>query len=84
VRRNKYILIDFPIKALTKKEAAVIAKWTPRVKHHHKDYLRGIREVDHNEYLKQISINKNDLYLKAKNSSEQNNSAIYDRLIDEI
>lgn len=71
VGKDRYILIKFPIKAASKKEAASIARLLPRVKHHHKDAIRDVQEVDYNAYASQLEENKYNKYLNAKNIQEQ-------------
>ena len=46
VGRDKYIPIDFPIKAKSKTEAAAIVRKKARVKKDHKDAVLSVVEVD--------------------------------------
>lgn len=71
VGKDKYILIKFPIKASSKKEAATKARLLPRVKHHHKDAIRDVREVDYDAFASQIEENKYNTYLNVSNIQEQ-------------
>ena len=71
VGRQFFIRIDFPVKADTGKEAAVIARNFPRVKHNHKDAILNCVEIDYEEYQILLKINNNDPYLKCKNPQEQ-------------
>ena len=72
VGRNRYILIDFALKAINGKKAASIARHLPRVKHHHKDAVRNVREVDFNEYNEQLALNSKNAYLNVESKQEQN------------
>ena len=69
--QNHYILINFPIKATSKKEAACIARWIPRCKHHHKDCIRDVNEISYIEFEELMKRNNNDPYLLCKNIQEQ-------------
>lgn len=71
VGRGCYILIDFPVKAYSKKDASRIARDIPRVKHHHKDAIINCREIDYEEYSIVQKINNCDPYLKCKNIQQQ-------------
>ena len=72
VRRKRYILIDFAVEASNGKEAASIARHLPRVKHHHKDAIRNVQEVEYEAYCEQLILNSKDTYLKATSKQEQN------------
>ncbi len=72
VGRNNYREVTFPINAKSGKEAAEIARWLPRVKHHKKDAIVRVFEIDYEKYKVLIEINHNDLYLNCKNIQEQN------------
>ena len=71
VGKQHFIRIDFPVCADSKKEAAEIARYIPRVKHDHKDAILGCVEIDFEEYQIIQKINENDPYLKCKNIQEQ-------------
>lgn len=72
VGKENYIIINFPIKADSKKEAAKIAREIPRVKHNYKDAILGVNEITLEEYKQLCKANSNDPYLKCKNKQEQN------------
>lgn len=72
VGKNRYIPITFPVMAETGKEAAVIARQMPRVKHHHWDAILNCKKVNERLYKKQMRINDNDPYLQVKSKHEQN------------
>lgn len=71
VRRTKYILKYIYIKANDGKEAAKIARKTPRVKHDHKDAIREVKEIEFDEYLNGLKKMDKDMYFKIHNSSDQ-------------
>lgn len=71
VGKNNYILIDFAIKAKSKKEAAAIAKRIPRVKHHKKDAIVDCVEITEEEFNEILMKNNEDLYLQCKNIQDQ-------------
>lgn len=71
VGRNNYLLKWLYIIASSKKEAASIARNTPRVKHDHKDAIRNVIEIDYDNYAEGLVELKNDLYFQVNNSSEQ-------------
>lgn len=71
VGRKNYIVIGFPIMASSAKEAALIARYLPRVKHDHKDAILNVRKIDDIEYEEIEERNDHDLYLKCKNKQEQ-------------
>lgn len=71
VGRNNYILVDFGVAAQCKKEAAQIARHLPRVKHHHKDAIVEIKEVEYDTYKSRRAENSKLGYLKSKNIQDQ-------------
>jgi len=71
VGRHRYMPIQFPIIAETKKEAAKIARKIPRVKHDHKDAILEVRQISITEYQSLIRTNNEDPYLKFKSSYQQ-------------
>ena len=71
VRRNRYILKWFYLKADSGKEAARIIRFTPRVKHHHKDAIREVVIIDYDEYVNGIKIMTSDMYFNVHNSTDQ-------------
>lgn len=72
VGKNNYIKVIFPINAESGKEAAEIARWMPRVKHHMKDAIINVNELTFEEYEELLERNSNDPYLKCQNVQEQN------------
>ncbi len=71
VGRHYCIVITFPIKAESGKEAAKIAREIPRVKHDHKDAIQSVRRITEEEYLSLTQQNSQDDYLQCKNIQEQ-------------
>lgn len=71
VGRMGCIWIDFAVAAENAKAAAAKAKGYKRVKHDHKDAIRGLREVSFEEFLRQRDANDRDPYLHCKNIQEQ-------------
>ena len=71
VRRNYYILKNFYVCALDGKDAAHKVRNSPRVKHHHKDAIRNVIEIDYDEYLIGLDKVSNDAYFLVHNSSDQ-------------
>ena len=50
VGRGYYIPITFAVKAESAAEAASVARDLPRVKHHHKDAILSVKEVNRYEF----------------------------------
>lgn len=71
VRRGKYILMDFYVKAESGKEAAAIVRQKPRVKHDWKDAIEFVDEICEVEYLNGKVQMRNNPYFFVTNSSEQ-------------
>jgi len=68
VGRGKYLLVNFPVKALSKEEAEKRVMQFPRVKSDLVDAVRG-KEVTPEEFEAQYIINDSNPYLKS-NSNE--------------
>ena len=71
VGKNKCIFIWFAVKAENGKDAAAKAREYKRVKHHHKDVIRQVKEISIEEYIQLRLENTNDPYLKCKNIQQQ-------------
>lgn len=71
VGKNKYILKWIFIKAKDGKEAADIARKKPRVKHHHKDAIREVIDIDFKEYSLGLKAMAEDNYFKVHNKQDQ-------------
>lgn len=72
VGKGKCVLITFACAAENGKEAAAKARTYARVKHHHKDAIRNVREILFEEYIKLRAENDAAPYLHCKNRQEQN------------
>ena len=62
VGREKYVLKSFAVLAENGREAASITRGLPRVKHHHKDAIRGVKEIDLDRYQEIRITNRMDPY----------------------
>lgn len=71
VGRSNCILVDFPVAAEDAKSATGIARNFGRVKHHHKDAIKDVRETDIDGYIAQMESNDRDPYLHCRNVQEQ-------------
>ncbi len=71
VGRNYYVEKSFIIKAKDKREAAAIVRDKPRVKHHAKDAIRWVAEIDDKTYLEKKKEYDSDPYFKCKSIQEQ-------------
>lgn len=71
VGRNKFILKNIYVKAGNGKDAAKIVRVTPRVKHHHKDAIREVKEITYDEYHNGLKEMNEDMYFKVSNSVDQ-------------
>ncbi|PWM70708.1 MAG: hypothetical protein DBX59_10515 [Bacillota bacterium] len=78
VRRGKYILMDFYVKAENGKEAALIVRHKPRVKHDWKDAIESVDEICEIEYFDGKAQMKKNLYFSVTNSSEQRRLNVID------
>lgn len=71
VGRNHYMPIHFPVRAQSAKDAAMIAREMPKVKHDHKDAILKVTEIDYRDYCDLKANNSNDPYLNCHNRQEQ-------------
>ena len=71
VGKMYYMPVRLPIEATSKKEAARIARDTPRIKHHHEDAILSVAAVTEKVFYEQVAINKADPYLHLKSRQEQ-------------
>lgn len=82
VGRNKYLPLNIPVIALSKKEASLKAKSFRGVKKNHKDWcLEEPKEVTFEMYQKEKNLFKNDIYFQKKTRSRL--SLFSERLVDE-
>lgn len=85
VRRKNYILIKFAVVAQNAKEAASKARSYKRVKHHHSDAIRNVKEISFEEFIKLKAENDADPYLHCKNIQEQRKIPNFEsRIIAEV
>ena len=73
VGKHYYLPIEFAIYAENGKMAAKIARNKSRVKHHQKDAILNVKEIDYLEYLELLEQNKNNPYLNSHSIQEQRN-----------
>ena len=66
VGRKNYVLKNFPVMAENGRKAAEKTRGRPRVKHHHKDAIRKVTEIDETRYLELMNINRADPYFQCK------------------
>lgn len=71
VGKGNYIPIDFPVRAESGKVAAKIVRYIGRVKHHKKDAILGVCEIEFTKYQQLIKENKNNPYLNCHSKQEQ-------------
>lgn len=71
VGKLKCVWIDFAVVADSPGEAVEKVRGYKRVKRHHKDVVRLVREVDFEEFMMQKAINDSDPYLHCKNIQQQ-------------
>lgn len=71
VGRGKYVDKIFAVVAVDAKAAARIARSIPRVKHHHKDAIRYVVEIDHTRYMEIRWMNMADPYMNCSSKREQ-------------
>lgn len=70
VGKNCFTLKIFAVKAECGKEAAMIVRNMPRVKHHHKDAIRYVHEISISRFQELCRINSDDPYFLCKNIQE--------------
>ena len=74
VGQGKCIYILFAVAAANGKEAAAKVRRYPRVKHHHEDAIRYVKEINFEAYIALADENGADPYLHCKNVQEQRKS----------
>lgn len=60
--RNNYYEGIVYIHANNAKEAANLVRWTPRIKHHHKDAILSVEQTDYVLYLQEQVLLKSNRY----------------------
>ncbi len=71
------VWVRFAVKADSGKEAASKVRNFSRVKRHHKDFIRSLKEVSYEEYRLLLLENRYDPYLHCKNVQQQNGIAFF-------
>lgn len=71
VGRNYYVIKKFYVRANDGKEAALLVRKKPRVKHHKKDAIKSVTQISYEQYIDGIKEIKNDLYFQVHSSTEQ-------------
>ena len=79
VGRNNYIIKKFYVCANDGKDAALKVRYSPRVKHHHKDAIKSVTEIDYDSYIFGLNARKNDPYFLVHNSLEQRIACKFDK-----
>lgn len=64
VGRQFYALKTFAVEADNGREAAKIVREFPRVKHHHKDAIRNVHEIDYDRFMEIKFFNELDPYFR--------------------
>ena len=73
VGQHKCIIKTVPLTAESGKEAAYLARWMPRVKHHDKHAIIDVKEIDLETYFILMIEKSIDPYFQCKNIQEQRN-----------
>lgn len=71
VGKGKYVEKTVVVKAESAKEAALIARWLPRVKHHHKDAIFSVKRISIQRAKEINEINRQDPYFKCECVQDQ-------------
>lgn len=85
VGRFNCVYVDFAICAGSAKEAASRVKEFARVKRHHKDAIKEVKEITIQQYYSLREKNQNDPYLHCNSVQEQNSIENFEQriLVDE-
>ena len=76
VGQHKCIIKTVPVTAESGKEAAFIARWMPRVKHHDKYAIINVKEIDLETYLVLLIEKSFDPYFQCKSIQEQRKECV--------
>lgn len=71
VGKNQYVIKSIPVVASSGVEAAALVRDMPRVKHHHPDAIRQVREIDAPKYWELVEVHEADLYFRCRSIQEQ-------------
>jgi len=77
VGRSNFIRLVFPVRASDAREAAVLGRQRPGVKHDHPDAVLWVKEAEKIEFMAAESKIKNDIYWK---SARHNQGLLINRL----
>lgn len=81
VGRGNFINIDFAVVASSAKEAAAKTRMFGRVKHHYKDAINYVEEINIDEFNELVEQLSNDPYISCDNIQEQRRiEDFYDRI----
>ena len=76
VGRNKCIIKTIPVKANDGREAAEIARWSGRAKHHVKDAIVNVIKISDEQYELLKEVWERDPYFHCSNIQEQRETCI--------
>ena len=71
VGKNNYVDVIFAVRAASGKEAARVVRAFPRVKHHHKDAIRYVIQIDEARYWEIRNENNSNPYFLCHSIQEQ-------------
>ena len=71
VGNGNYIELSLFICAANKKEASIVARWCPRVKHHNKNVIKDIKEINELEFWIGKITNSLNAYFDCKCKRDQ-------------
>lgn len=71
VGKNMYTLKTFAVNASSRAEAAALVRNLPRVKHHHRDAILRVAEIDRKRYYEIQCLNQQDPYFQCHSIQEQ-------------
>ena len=71
VGKGKFIIKTFAVVASDGKDAAEIARWLPRVKHHNKECILDVKKISEEMFQVLLEENSKDLYFQCRNVQEQ-------------
>lgn len=84
VGRNKKIIKKLAITAENGRDAASMARYTPRVKHDQKFAIIDCEEVSNEKYVEQKSLNRDDPFFKCKNRQQQRAYGLEEEALEEV
>ena len=69
--RHRFGLFSLYVRAESGKAAAEIVRWMPRVKHHQKDAIQSVRQIECAEYKKGLAAQMSPPYFNCHSKQEQ-------------